>query len=219
MDKKIAFFHSTFNTPAIMREAFTARFPEVPLINIADDSILPVVISNGNKPTSGIVRKLISFALNAQMQGAVAAVCMCTTLGEAVEAAAKAVDIPFVTIDGPMLEAAAKAGKRTAILVTAPTTITATTAAAYAAAKRAGCDGTQPEVILVEGTFDALNKEKDIEKHDRLISQAARNAAKDYDSVVLAQVTMAHIAAQLTDLPVPVFTSVESGIEQLAKWL
>jgi aspartate/glutamate racemase len=218
MKKKIAFFHSTLNTPAVMSEAFKKRFPGVPLINVVDDSILPEVTANGDKHTPGIVRRLAFFAINAQMQGAAAAVCMCTTLGGAVAEAAKAVDIPFVTIDGPMLENAVQSGEKVALTITARTTRKASGDAARAAACRMGRD-VQTDVILVEGAFEALNEQGDKELHDALIEQAARKAAEDYDVIVLAQVTMAFIAERLSDLPVPVLTSIESGIEQLTAWL
>ncbi|NLZ99769.1 MAG: Asp/Glu racemase [Clostridiaceae bacterium] len=218
MEKKIAFFHSTLNTPAMMSEAFKKRFPDVPLINVVDDSILPEVMANGDRHTPGIVRRLVSFAINAQIQGAVAAVCMCTTLGGAVAEAAKAVDIPFITIDEPMLEKAVQSGEKIALIITARTTRKASSDAARAAASRMGRD-VQTDVILVEGAFEALNVQGDKERHDALIEEAARKAAEDYDVIVLAQATMAFIAERLTDLTVPVLTSVESGIEQLTAWL
>jgi|GEM_PF-1621742 len=219
MSKKIAFFHSTFNTPAVMREAFEQRFPGIPLINIVDDSILPEVIGNGSRYTPGIVRRLVAFAVNAQMQGAVAAVCMCTTLTGAVSEASKTVDIPFVTIDGPMLEQASMAGDKLAVLVTAPTTIEATTQAARSAAARQNRGGVKIDVILVKGAFEALNVEKDPDKHDRLIEETARRAAEEYDVIVMAQITMVRAASRLSDLSVPVLTSIQSGVEQLAPWL
>jgi len=202
----------------MMSEAFKKRFPDVPLINVVDDSILPEVMANGDRHTPGIVRRLVSFAINAQIQGAVAAVCMCTTLGGAVAEAAKAVDIPFITIDEPMLEKAVQSGEKIALIITARTTRKASSDAARAAASRMGRD-VQTDVILVEGAFEALNVQGDKERHDALIEEAARKAAEDYDVIVLAQATMAFIAERLTDLTVPVLTSVESGIEQLTAWL
>lgn len=217
--KKVAFFHTTMNTPLTLKKAFEERYPGVPLITVMDDGIVPEVIANGNNITPGIVRKLISFAQENEKIGAAVAVCMCTTITEAVEAADKAVDIPFLTIDGPMLDAAVCAGERVALLITAKTTIRASGAAVRRACIRQGREFVQTDTILVPGAFEALNVEKNKAKHDELIAQAAREAAKDHDVIVLAQVSMVDAAQTLRDLKAPVFTSLESGLAQIGKYL
>lgn len=217
--KKVAFYHTTMNTPLALKKAFEERYPGVPLITVVDDGIIPEVMANGNQITPGIVRKLIAFAHENEQIGAAVAVCMCTTITEAVELAGKAVKIPFVTIDGPMLDAAVKAGQRVALLITAATTFRASSTAIKRAAERQGRGDIQLDTMLVPGAFEALNVEKDKQKHDRLIAEFAREVAKDHDVIALAQVSMVDAAALLTDLQVPVFTSLESGLEQLGAYL
>jgi aspartate/glutamate racemase len=202
----------------ITKEAFQKRFPSTQLINVVDDSILPEVMANNDCYTPSIVRRLVSYATNFQVQGAVAAVCMCTTLTKAVEEAGKTMDIPFLTIDGPMLKEAVARGTKIAMLITARTTRLASTAAIRGVADQMG-KSVKNDTILVEGAFEALNFEADREKHDRLIEEVARKAALDHDIIVLAQVTMADIAERLSDISVPVLTSVESGVEQLTVYL
>lgn len=118
MNKTVAFFHTTMNTPLPLKQAFYRRFPDDRLITVMDDSVLPEVIANEGSFTPGIVRRLVSFGSNAQMQGACVAMCMCTTLTEAVAQAGLALDIPFITIDGPMLDRAVREGERVALLIT-----------------------------------------------------------------------------------------------------
>lgn len=217
--KKVAFFHTTMNTPLTLKKAFEERYPGVPLISVMDDGIVPEVIAHDNNITPGIVRKLINFAQENKAIGAAVAVCMCTTITEAVEEAAKAVDIPFLTIDGPMLDASVKAGDRVALLITAATTFRASSAAIRRACVRQGRESVQTDTILVPGAFEALNTEKNKAKHDALIAECARNAAKDHDVIVLAQVSMVDAAAQLSDLNIPIFTSLESGLAQIADYI
>ncbi len=217
--KSVAFIHTTMNTPAPLKKAFLARFPEVTLYSYMDDSILSEIGANNDHYTPGIVRRLIQYANNAQQLGASVVVCMCTTITGAVAQAKAAVDIPFITIDGPMLEAAVKAGKRVALLVTAKTTLQASSESARRAAVEAGREEVQVDTILVPGAFEALNLEGDKAKHDQLIAEAARKAAEDHDVIALAQVSMVDAAALLSDLKVPVFTSLESGINQIEKYL
>ena len=208
MNKTVAFFHTTMNTPLPLKQAFYRRFPDDRLITVMDDSVLPEVIANEGSFTPGIVRRLVSFGSNAQMQGACVAMCMCTTLTEAVAQAGLALDIPFITID-----------ERVALLITADTTFRASSRSAKQAALRAGREQVQIDTILVEGAFDALNKKQDKALHDRLIVEAAEKAVLTHDVIALAQVSMVDAAAQLKHLPVPVLTSLDSGIEQLASYI
>lgn len=219
MKKKIAFFHTTLNTPLPLKTAFEARYPGVQLITVVDDSVLPEVIENNDCFTPGIVRRLVSFGGNVQAQGAAAAVCMCTTLTGAVKQAALAMDIPFLTIDGPMLHEAVTKGDRIALLITAKTTFHASSEAIRAAAVEAGRDQVHIDTILVEGAFEALNRKHDKALHDELIAEAAKKAARDHDVIVLAQVSMVDAAQQLESLTIPVLTSLDSGMEQLAAYL
>lgn len=216
--KKVAFFHTTLNTPAQMKEEFQKRYPDVQLITIVEDGVLPEVIAHNNEHTPGLVKRLVDYGAMAQAMGASVIVDMCTTLGIAVREAQKALDIPFITIDGPMLKEAVMTGERIALLVTASTTIKASTAAAYAVADDCGRKVTV-DTMLVEGAFDALNVEHDKEKHNRLIADMVRKAAADHDVVALAQVSMADSAALCADVKVPVLTSIKPGIEQIEQYL
>lgn len=220
MRKKVAFFHTTMNTPLPLKKAFEKRYPGVELMTVMDDSIVPEVIANGNKYTPGIVRKLVEFSTEAQIRNAAVAVCMCTTITGAVREAAKAVDIPFVTIDGPMLREAAEKGRRIALLITAETTFGESTESMKRALADSGKeDSSTFDTILCKGAFEALNTEKNKEKHDKIIANTAREAAKEHDVIVLAQVSMADVAQRLTDLKIPVLTSLESGLAQIEDYL
>ena len=219
MKKSAAFFHTTMNTPRPLAEAFHQRFPGAPLISVMDDSILPEVITNNGCYTRRIVRKLIAFGEEAARCGASVALCMCTTLNQAVAEAAPYLDIPFLTIDGPMLNQAVRVGSRIALLITASTTRTASGRAIRAAAIQAGKPEISIDTILVEGAFDALNHAHDKKLHDHLIAECARNAAGTHDVIALAQVSMADVSRDLADLNIPVLTSLDSGIGQLAAFL
>lgn len=217
MGKKAAFFHTTLATPAPMKAAFHERYPEAELITILEDGVLPEVIANDGLPTPSIVKRLVEYGAIAQEQGAAVFVCMCTTLGIAVREAQKAVAIPMLTIDGPMLKKAVETGSKIGMLITFPPTECTSKAAALAFA--ADCEReVTVDVIVVDGARDALNA-GDKQTHDRLIAEKAQAVAADYDVLVFAQVTMLDAAGQCTSLPVPVLTSVQSGIEQLACYL
>lgn len=218
MDKKVAFFHTTLATPMPMKKAFECRFPDVQLITILDDGVLPEVVRNDNLPTPGIIKRLVEYAAIAQEQGAAVFVCMCTTLGIAIREAQKAVTIPMITIDGPMLKEAVTVGERVGMLITFPPTEKTSKAGALAFARDCGREYVAVDVIVVQGARDALNA-GDKELHDRLIVETAQRVARDIDVLVFAQVSMVDAAQQCGDLNIPVLTSVASGIEQLAAYL
>ena len=214
MKQKVAFFHTTPATVQPMKQQFLARYPDVQLITILDDGILPEVIANGGTPSRSITRRLVAYGALAQEQGAAAFVCMCTTLGIAMREAQAAIEIPMLTIDGPMLQTAVQKGRRIGMLITFAPTEKPSRAACLAFAADAG-KRVDVDVILVEGARDALNA-GDKPLHDRLIEEKARACVADYDALVFAQATMTDAADRCADLPLPILTSVASGLSQLA---
>lgn len=217
MNKKVVFFHTTPATPGLMKKAFKKRFPDDQLITILDDGILPEVLANNNSTTRGITKRLVQYGSMAQEQGASVFVCMCTTLGIAIREAQKAIDIPMITIDGPMLREAVAIGSKIGMLITFPPTEKTSKAACLAFAEDAGKKA-EVDVIVVEGARTALN-EGGKELHDDLIVQKAHEIAGQYDVLVFAQATMVDAADRCADMKVPVLTSVESGIKQLDQYL
>lgn len=217
MNKKAVFFHTTPATPEPMKKAFQARYPEDQLITILDDGVLPEVIANQGQPPRSITKKLMAYGSMAQEQGASVFVCMCTTLGIAIREAQKAVDMPMITIDGPMLKEAVEKGEKIGMLITFPPTEKTSKAACLAFAEDIGKD-VSVDVIIVEGARAALN-EGNKALHDDLIVKKAYEVAGDYDVLVFAQVTMLDAAKRCTDIDIPVLTSVASGVEQLEKYL
>ena len=217
MSRKVVFFHTTPATLDSMKKAFYRDYPNEQLISILDDGVLPEVIENGGEPTRGIVKKLVYYAALAQEQGAVVFVCMCTTLGIAVREAQKALDIPMITIDTPMLMEAVRKGHRIGMLITFAPTEKASKAACRAFADDIGTQ-VEIDVILVEGARKALN-EGNKKLHDELIVRKAYEVQDAYDVLVFAQATMADAAVECDDVKPIVLTSVESGIAQIAKYL
>lgn len=217
MKNLVYFFHTTPATPEPMKKAFQERYPEAQLVTILDDGILPEVIANDGIPTRAITKRLVEYGGMAQDQGASVFVCMCTTLGVAIREAQKAISIPMITIDGPMLKEAVMTGEKIGMLITFPPTEKTSKAACLAFAEDLG-KKVDVDVVIVEGAREALNQ-GDKETHDELIRKKAHEIAEKYDVLVFAQVTMLDAAESCKDLPIPVLTSVKSGIEQLREYL
>ena len=198
--KKVVFVSTVAGIIPGMKEAFARQFPDVQLINLLDDGIIPEITENGGKLTPDIIKRVADYGVTAERYGASAAVCMCTTIA-------------------PAVDAAATMGDRIALLVTAELTFGPSTQSARKAAEKMGRGQVQIDTILVEGAWAALNLEGDKAAHDRLIVEKAREVAGSYDVIVLEQASMVDAASALEDLRVPVLTSVEMGIAQLAQYL
>ena len=108
-------------------------------------------------------------------------------------------------------------GEKIGMLITFPPTEKTSKAACLAFAE--DCNkSVDVEVVIVEGAREALNQGSK-ELHDELIVKKAHEIAGGYDVLVFAQVTMLDAAKCCEDLPIPVLTSVESGIGQLSQYL
>ena len=134
--KKVVFVSTVAGIIPGMKEAFARQFPDVQLINLLDDGIIPEITENRGKITPEIIKRVADYGVTADRYGASAAVCMCTTIAPAVDAAQPAVGIPYLKIDGPMLERAATMGDRIALLVTAELTFGPSTQSARKAAEK-----------------------------------------------------------------------------------
>ena len=162
---------------------------------------------------------LINYVAIGEELGACAAICVCTTVTGAVYEAARSVKIPFMTIDRPMLEKAVRMGKRVALLVTSDTTIQSSDASINLIAQQAGIVDVAIDTIFIPGASNALNIEGDKPKHDRIVADAAKEAALNHDVVVLGQLSMVEAGKLAGDCGIPILTSVDSGLDQLTQYL
>lgn len=154
--------------------------------------------------------------------GAEAVLVTCSSIGEAVEAAAATASVPVLRVDAPMAQdavriaadAGAAAGRpgRIAVLATLEATLGPTGRLLERAAAEGG--GAEVQASVVPGAIEA-RESGDQDRHDALVRDAAVQAADDADVVVLAQASMAAALAG-TDLGVPVLTSPPGGVAALA---
>ena len=157
--------------------------------------------------------------------GAEAVLVTCSSIGEAVEAAAATAGVPVLRVDEPMAREAARiageAGRaesrpgRIAVLATLEATLGPTGRLIERAAAEAG--GAEVDAAVIPDAVEA-RESGDQARHDELVRQAATDAASRADVVVLAQASMAAALAG-TDLDVPVLTSPPGGVAALAATL
>ncbi|MCX7658456.1 MAG: aspartate/glutamate racemase family protein [Oscillospiraceae bacterium] len=215
--KKVAVIHTSFVSVDELKKLFKEILPQVQMINIVDDSILPEVIKSG-QVTPSIVRRICNYAAEAEALGADAVLNQCSSVGEVAETARSMLNIPFIRIDEAMMTEAVKIGGRISIIATVASTLGPSSRLAESISKLAQ---KQVEIrkCLVDGALDILIKEGNVEKHNAMVQSEIERVQDDSDVIVLAQGSMVVLLPFLKHIKKPVLTSPRLGVEHVKKVL
>jgi Asp/Glu/hydantoin racemase len=215
--QKVVIIHTSFVSVEALNELFREILPDVEVRNIVDDSLLPEAMAN-NGITPGIVSRISSYARQAESLGAHIILNQCSSVGEAADQAATTISIPYIKIDQAMAEKAVQLGSRIAVVATVASTLAPSCRLVEKAAMQAG---KRVEVVpcLVDGALDILMKEKNREKHNRLVKEKIESIAGEVDVIVLAQGSMIILLPELQHISIPVLTSPRSGVERVKEIL
>lgn len=214
---KIAMIHTGCVTVAPLKKLIHEKYPEADIMNIVDDSLLNDTINAGSMPIE-VVSRMAQYALIAQNAGAEVILNTCSSVGEAVDIIAPMLKIPYVKIDQPMAAEAVTHGKRLALIAT----VSSTVAPSKRLLKRNAAEQGREVVVseyLVDGALKVLSETGDQQRHNQMVIDTVRIAAKENDVLVFAQGSMAVLVPECQNLGVPVFSSLELGCEQLKKYL
>jgi Asp/Glu/hydantoin racemase len=173
-----------------------------------------VVREQGISPASEA--RMTHLAHAAQAAGADIIFSACSSLGPALDVAARSVAVPVVKIDEAMASEAVRRGERIGVLATVPTTLKPTCDLVMAKAAALGRTVSIQE-RLCDGAFDVLMS-GDRPRHDAMVADQAARLAKDVDVIVLAQASMARLAEPLQEqTKILVLASPRLGVEYLAQ--
>lgn len=214
MTKTLALIHTSMvfvNVETMMTDMFAEIMPDVRLINIVDDSLLPDVMNSG--VIGGDVQKRMSaYVKAAEETGADAVLSLCSSLGPSIDATRDTVEIPVIKIDDPMTRKAVELGTNIGVMATVPTTLgpTIDLIREYAA-------GMGKDVFihdrLVEGAFQILMG-GDKGKHDQMVINTASELGEHVDIIVFAQASMTRLAPRVEAVTsLTVLTSPRLAIE------
>jgi glutamate racemase len=215
----VGILHTVPGLVASFDSELVALEPQLEIVHIADASLLATAISEG---VTDAVRRRVSLHIRHLADLGVGAVLVtCSSIGEAVEAAAGENSIPVLRVDAPMAERAARLAAehedgpgRIAVLATLQATLGPTgRLVERAIAERVGASSVEVSGAVVDGAAAARNR-GDHAEHDSLIRAAVADAAETADVIVLAQASMAQ-AAESAAGSVPVLTSPAGGIHSL----
>jgi len=220
MQKTLACLHTSMvfvNVETMMNEIFMEVMPDVRRINIIDDSLLSDVIAVGHI-TPAVTKRMCRYVQAAEEAGADAILSLCSSLGPTIDIARPLVKIPVIKIDDPMAEEAVRLASRIGVLATLPTTLKPTVdlIRSKSDAMNKGC---QIHHVLIDGAFQILMS-GDRERHDRMVTEAARSLASEVELIVLAQASMTRLVPNLSqETGVRVLSSPRLAIEYTQKIL
>ena len=217
MGKKVAIIHTSFVSVNDLKSLFAEMMPQVQLVNIVDDSLLPEVIAAGSL-TRDVTRRICAYAVEAQAIGADLIFNQCSSVGEAVDVARELINIPYLKVDEPMAEEAVRIGGNISVVATVASTLGPSTRLVERAAAKVGKQ-VNIKPCLVEGAFDILYYKGDRETHNRMTVERIRQEAASADVVVLAQGSMICLLPEIADLATPVLTSPRSGVARVKEVL
>lgn len=167
----------------------------VEVFHLLDESLLKNTIKAGRLEKQTI-RRVARHVESAHEAGADAVLVTCSSIGPAATAAGQLFDFPVLRIDEAMAERAVQLGARIGVLATLPSTLEPTMELVRATATAAGRD-VEVTSRLCDGAFAAVSR-GDTESHDRIVREGLTSLLGEVDVVVLAQASMARVAAQLS---------------------
>jgi Asp/Glu/hydantoin racemase len=214
MSQTIALIHTSqvfLSVETMMNPMFAEIMPEVRLVNILDDSLLPDVLA-GNVVTPEVTKRMCLYVLAAEAAGADAVLSLCSSVGPAIDAARKMVKIPVIKIDDAHTEKAVRDARRIGVLATAPSTLGPTVALLREKAVAAGKE-VEIQASLANSAFNALMR-GDKNGHDQLVVEAAQKLAPRADLLLFAQASMTRLASRVEEATrLAVLTSPRLAIE------
>ncbi len=188
MNNRLAIIHTTPVTISMLKDLAAEFIPEVTVVNLLDDSILPQLIQNDGD--IAVVRdRWFTYAKIAEGLGADVILSACSSVGELADELNGKLSVPVLRIDEAMIERAVALGNVIGVAATLSTTLRPTINLVKIKAKKAG-KAIKVEPVLVDEAYKLL-MQGDGEGHDRVLAQKLNELVQKVDVVVLAQASMA----------------------------
>ena len=212
--KTVALIHAVVPAMPPMKDVLAQRLPDVKVLNLLDEGLLSEVERYGGLAPKCVDRLATQVGLAVEA-GASAVLLTCNAYSPVVgDVQARFPSVPVLAVDQVMVDQAVARARRIGVLATVPAGLQQQTESLRRAAEAAG---KQIEIVpsLHPEAMAALQR-GDPETHDRILLDALPELARQVDVVLLAQASMARLAAKIPpDLGVPVLTSPVLAVEKL----
>jgi Asp/Glu/hydantoin racemase len=218
---KLTLIHTVGSLPAVFADLARAALPGVATTDVVDEALLGETIAAGEIPeaTAGRLAAHVEAAVSG---GADLVLVTCSSMGPAVDTLAER-GLPVLRVDEALADEAIRAGSRIGVIATLSTTLEPTAALIRRRAMVLGRPPGAVEIVteLVDGAFAELKAGR-LERHDELVRAGLRRLIPRVDVVVLAQASMARVAATLAPGESegrPILASPRLGVERAAERL
>ncbi|MGG4484199.1 aspartate/glutamate racemase family protein [Paenibacillus illinoisensis] len=212
MKRKIGLIHATLNAVLPMNEALRRYMPGVEILNFLDEGLIADLNHKG-KITPPLLRRFIRLIEKAEEAGVDGALLTCSSFTPHVQLAGQLFEFPVISVDYAMLEEAVTRGNSIAVIATVVSAAPITMQILQEIANEQGKEIDIYTTTITEA-FAALQAGKE-EEHNRLIREKIVEVSKQYELIVLAQISMSR-AVEGFDLPgKTILTSPESSIKSL----
>jgi glutamate racemase len=212
----LAFVHTGHVLIPIFSQLAKDHLPGITVFHMLDESLIRNTIASGGL-SKLTIRRLMGMIESAHQGGADAVMVTCSSIGEGVPIARRQFDFPVLRVDEPMAEAAVETGGRIGVAATLRSTLEPTVALLRETAARAGRD---VEIVpqLSEGAFECLIA-GDAPRHDLMLAASLSDLRKGVDVIVLAQASMARVAAQFNGPGPRILSSPELAVRRAREML
>ena len=219
--RRLTLVHTVGTLAPVFGELTRELLPDVSTSDVIDEGLLAEAIDAGEVPEA-TARRLEGHVRAALDDGADLVLVTCSSMGPVVDAL-QGRGVAVVRVDEAMVDDALEVGTRIGVIATLATTLRPTADLVRGRARVVGRDPASVRIVthLCEGAFAAL-KAGDVEAHDAAVRDGLRALLPAVDAIVLAQASMARVAAQLDPAETadtPILASPRLGIERVVRLL
>ena len=190
----IAFIHTVSGLTEEFTKLCGETIPNALLCHISDESIIRAILAAG-EPTPSICRRVCEHVVHAEREGCCVVQITCSTVSPCVEVAARLVSIPVLKVDEAAIVDLVARHSSIGVIATNPATLGPTGELLRQTVEKAS-GVRKVEEVLCEGAYDAYLG-GDLERHDRIVLEYLGDLSARVDGVLLAQASMARVAAAL----------------------
>jgi Asp/Glu/hydantoin racemase len=219
---KLALIHTVGSLVPVFADLARELAPDVETTDVVDEALLGETVEAGRiqPSTAARLERHVDAAL---ADGADLVLVTCSSVGPAVDEIANRRRVALLRVDEALADRAIELGSRIGVIATLSTTLEPTADLIRRRAIELGRPARSIEIRtrLCEGAFDALKAGR-LDEHDRLVRDGLRTILPEVDVVVLAQASMARVAAALSEeetLGRPILASPRLGLERAVERL
>ncbi|OQX28518.1 MAG: hypothetical protein B0D92_08505 [Spirochaeta sp. LUC14_002_19_P3] len=209
--KKMVIFHTTVKTVDPLSALAAKYLPDYTVNNILDDSILPELLESPKNMQQ--VYERISILLSA-VKSADFILLACSSIGGYKDFSPKINSIPVLRIDEQMIVKAIDNGGSIAVLATLKTTLQPTMDFCLTVLRQMKKEDISFESYLLDKAYDC-GKKGDMSGHDSIIKTCIAEIEDKFQSIILAQASMAQAVKNHPALGKKILTSPELCFQNL----